>query len=79
MCSRQMIIYSPTPIWAISSPCCIHYHVWSIDSHLIDCYHYNVDDEAAKALIAEGKAKELTEPFACLKERDDGPTLDIHT
>ena len=78
MSSRQMIIYSPTPIRGYA-PRLLHYHVWSIDRHLIDCYHYNVDDEAAKALIAEGKAKELTEPFACLKERDDGPTLDIHT
>ena len=32
------------------------------------CYHYEVDDDVGRDLIARGLATELTTPFACRRE-----------
>ena len=71
-----MTIYSSTPIRGYSERL-LHYHAWSVDRRQIDCYHYQVDDTEAHDLIATGKAKQLTVPFACYREQRNGTTIEI--
>ena len=63
-----MVIYSGVPLWGYSNPHLLHWHVTSIGRQQTDCYHYTVTDEEGALLIAQGKAKPLSEPFACYDE-----------
>lgn len=72
-----MTIYSPTPIRGHAAHL-LHYHAFSVDRRQVHCYHYRVDDDVAEKLTTEGKAKQLTGPFACYEERDDGPVDTLH-
>ena len=44
----------------------LHYHVWSVGRTLYHCWHYNLDDETAKRLIAEGKVQPFSTLAACM-------------
>jgi len=65
-----MIIYTDTPLrlrkdW---DKFMLHQHAWSEGRVTYECYHYNVEDEDGRRLVAEGKARILTDPFICQKE-----------
>ena len=62
-----MTVFSPTPIRGHAERLQT-YHAWSVARRQFECYHYELDNGEAEALIARGKVKELTVPFACYYE-----------
>lgn len=61
-----MRIYSPKPIRGHAADL-LQSHGLATGQESA-CYHYDVDDEIGRELVASGKAQELVVPFGCVKE-----------